>query len=446
MPERKGDQPGKLQESSSARRIRRQQQRVKREQEVYSDKWPSSKYASESEIMSTEDDVDYITFDIRYCVDPQYVADGMLKADELGHKSGHWDEVVAAQQTAYDNYIQDLFEFLTNFPPMYVIHDFLKSFPTSTTANLTLGDGQTGNVTVPLLKKTTISDYLADFKNAELFIPKFVSYVIKTLMGTVWQLNSEWFSGGIAIPGRYYYNFVPAIGTTSLDTLIANLKSNSVLASRYMNQFGIPGDQLDMKLFEYEVVKADPQNPKYIAWFGEMPFCVYHDAAVNYKYPAYPLTGTHTGHRFWHKAGGGMNDTEFYDISRLLIPRNATYNKYGGLFAVSTGTTDGYCSLLRADEPESSELITGTTMGAEGYMDIISRYDALYRATDTMNLSLTGTKVTENDLALNMHAIKNDWKFRSSISHTYADGVLVRTMIEKTGYTSKAKDAPAVAR
>ena len=67
-------------------------------------------------------------FDIRSVNDPQYLVDAALKAIEYGHKIGHWDEIVAGQQTAYDSYCQDLIEFIGSLMPHYVINDHMKSF------------------------------------------------------------------------------------------------------------------------------------------------------------------------------------------------------------------------------------------------------------------------------------------------------------------------------
>ena len=426
-------------EDRIAKRKSERQDRMK--SEYGSDKrWPGARFSVESEIMSTEDDVNYFTVDIRtvLAAGAGYLADGIIKGVEYGHKVGHWDERVAAQQTAFDAYLIALIQILWNFLPMYVMHDFLKSYPLSTTTNLTIAAGTTGTTTVPLFKKSTISDYVADLQNAGVIIPDvFVKLISK--LNWVLKMSEEWFQGGITIPASYYYPFVPAHGTTALDALIVTLKANLTKALKFMNFFGIPGKPLDSTMLEYKVKTTFDDD--LIAYFGNVGFKVYDGANPQPIVPTGQLNGTdasHKAHRWWFKSGGSPNDSEINDLAKLFWDYHATQNKYGGLFEFTCPTTQGYMTILRCDESEATELIGGSTIS--GYPQYFLMYDCVWRQTDTLNVSMTGTYLAADvDVAVNPIFHNKGLKFYTGRSLVHVDGILLMWLANNTGFQSVTK-------
>jgi len=143
--------------------------------------FPGSRFKAMSEFLATEDDTEYMFFDTRSMNDAQYLADAALKCVEYGSKLGHWDERVAAQETAFDTYFQELTELIIHLMPMNVIHDYLKSFPLDTTNAITIGNGATGQTHVPLYSKMTIADIVEDLVNCNIMVPSFLVKFIKAI-------------------------------------------------------------------------------------------------------------------------------------------------------------------------------------------------------------------------------------------------------------------------
>lgn len=395
------------------------------------------------QVMTTEDAVDYLHNDIRTCGDPQYLIDGFLKTVDRHHIIGHWDERVAAHETAADNYLQNLIEIMFNLFPMLVHHDLLKSFPTSTTADLVISDGQTGNTTIPHFTKATIDNYVNDLINMQIVVPYFIIEMIKKLNFLV-KFTSSQYRFGLTIPATYYYPWLPKVGTTSFAALLAALKADIGKAIKFFNFFGIPTVPFDAKMLEYRVIEVADRLPYELeVWFGNGTWSIYDGANPQEVMPTGPFYAAQTTHKWWvrHEKDkvGSLNDDVMNIWIRNLCKYNGTYNKYGGAFSLTTPTTQNYPSMLRCDQDEATEMISSTVAG---FTQQILLYFSSYCQSNTFNVSLTGTYGGGDvDITVWPYANTHGLKYANVNSYVENDGILLKYLADITKFVAvKSKD------
>lgn len=423
---------GKQALTGDARREKNKTGRTKR-QERYIDKgkWPDVSRDLASEVVVNEASVHYLHNSTWYCSDPQYLIDGFMKMIERCHIVGHWDERVAAHQAAADTYMQNLLEVIFNLLPMNVHHDLLKSFPTSTTTNLTLGTGLTTATTIPHFKKSTISDYINDMILGGLVVPNFIWDLVKYL-NKLYLVTDSWYVGGMTVPPSYYYHFMPKWGTTSMDAALVLLHTDVSKAIKFFNFFGVPTKPITAELFEYETVdvagKALPDE--LLTWYANGTYTLRDVGDDRVISPTGALNSVATTHKWWFKSGGSLNDCQMNDIMKLFSPYEGDYNPYGGAFLAKISTTQDHISMMYCDQDEDTEFLQ---MDASAGMYELLKYECNYDQANTINVSLTGTYLTgDADLGKWPLAQDLDLKYHAGFSSTITDGILLEWLREHT--------------
>jgi hypothetical protein len=333
-----------------------------------------------------------------------------------------------------------------------VLNDFVKSLPaTAIATDLTIGDGQTGNVTIPKFSKTDFENIVQYMQNVNIVVPNFVKDIIKYL-NRVRHWTKSYYKFGITIPAHYSYDFVSKLGVTATYALIDTLQGNLSKAEKFMNFFGIPTEKVNVSDFDYQVVECTEKNisPKEISWYAHGRFTIYDVGAERAIEPPSGFSADGSESFAWYvkhigEGRGGkissLNDEMMNVLIRLFYSRNATYNKYGGLFTTAQPTTQNYVNYVRCDQDEASEII-GNSVAA--FYPEIRNFRSLYKQTNTLNVSLTGTYLTADiDLSTWPLEYELDLKYgtlAADAGETLLDGILIAYMIDWLNFQSVKKD------
>jgi len=211
-----------------------------------------------------------------------------------------------------------------------------------------------------------------------------------------------------------------------------------VKAEKYMNFFGLGLEPFSASILDYS--EKNSFDDDLIAWFGHGHFAIYDGAAQQQIRPAASYTSAdRSTAKYWFRNGGSPNDSILHILMpTAMLPYDAN-NPYGGLFTLVAPTTQGYASVFKCDEAEDTELICASTLGA-GYISYFYMYDALYRQTNTLNLSITGTYLADdNDMALNLKMIQEDCKYYNGITNSMMNNNLVYWMIDNANFSGVDK-------
>jgi hypothetical protein len=433
MVQKRTDMPGQEVLDVDRRALRKKQRMERFTENVGKGLWPSAKFDQSSEFMSSEDDVDYFKTLCWYCYDPQYVMDGIIAAVEKGHVIGHWDELVAGNQTALDNYGQNWFELFIELMSNIPYQDYLASLANvaATDTATSLGDGQTGNVTIAKQSKSTIEEKVKMVQDAGLLIPTFVKHLVQPFNYVI-NLTDKWEVGGVRIPPSFMYPFIPYRSEDALDALIAALQTDYVKTERFCNQFGIKLEPFKYEDLQYKNINStDP----YLVPFWGSGYVTMRSTSQQNIY-SNPLSNSNSkDHKFWFEHGKSPNDYPLHNIMRLTYPREADYNPYGGMIARLDVTQDGQMNILRGAET-ATELLSSSVAGM---YDVVRRFYGSWQQTNTLNISVTGTYTTETDITLWPYAVDNNLKYYSK-AEALTRGIFNRALRQSIDFTKVAKE------
>jgi hypothetical protein len=257
----------------------------------------------------------------------------------------------------------------------------------------------------------------------------------------IYKQLDQWKVAGVTIPAKYILPYIPDRSYDELVALINSMRSNLVKAEKFMNQFGIGARKYDSKIVTDYSVK-NTLDDDLIAFLSHVHYYI-RSTSDRQVAPYHRLGGSATAtHRWWFPKDGTPEVSELNALARLLALRDATYNVYGGLFAIHVPTTDTHVSVVRCKESESTEVLSSTLAGM---WNTLKLFYATWSQTDVLNISTTGTYCGEVDISNESWPIAVDYDLRYyEKNQTLTKGILLRWIHSHMGFSSVNKDKSVV--
>lgn len=401
--------------------------------------------------LDNEDTVNYLKIFCAICdtASTQYLGDLAIEAVQRYHKIGHYDEVVAAQQTAFDLAIKAMFDVFSNCIPMEMLHDYLSNPPTDETNDTTLGDGTQANTKISLFSRDTLATQYLDMERSGVLVVPGIIDMMKKIFFVVKQFDEEKI-GSVYSPGSYFMYGVPHDKLTDWVTNIAVLTTNAGKLKKYCNMFGIPLVKFSAKMMDHPyTVYNSWDNLDLDIWSSTQRFSIYDGGAINQMYPLYNQSTTHWALYFKN------NPDEAYErhiLNKFCLPYDASYNKWGGLMSIKNSTAiDGtnIVSIFQDDNSQGAangfspiEVVTSPTEITK----ILFRLAGAYQQTNTLNATITGTELAAAtyDVTESLYHHWRGFKKYGLFKNTLFDNVIVEwfanvlklTNVKKNNFSS----------
>lgn len=355
-------------------------------------------YARSKSLFTTpsEDSTNYLTILSHIINDPQYVVDGIILAMKRYHKVGHYDEVVAAQETAFDTSVQAQFDVIGNLIPMAILHDVLSNPPTDEANATTLGDGTQTNVKVALYDRDTLATIIQDMNNSQIEVLPIVVEILKLLFFHV-KVREEEKIGGVYSPGENIVFGLPKDTLATHNTNLASIVSNKGKFKKYCNMFGIPTVPFKEDMItSYNVINGidDPKFNEYMKYHT----MAYRDGAgtIVLGHSSAKTFTSATPRIYWKD-----NPNENIDIFMAckLAYTQAANNLYGGLCITHVGTVQDNVNIVEIYQDDATQ---GAANGFDGKTlteDNVARLFSRFAASDSVGTAVFGLAYTGTDLA-----------------------------------------------
>lgn len=432
MPRKQTDVEGKFTGTDRKDVVRRENVKFKKDQT--GTLFPTfRRSASFFNNLEDEDTKEYLTIYYRYSGgDAQYFSDCAIKAIKRYHKIGHYDEVVTAQETAFDTYLDAWVQVMLNFIPMEIMHDYLTNPPINETDDCTFGSGSQADCKIPLYERDTI---ITEYQNMErsgiLMFPGIFELLKKAFF--VVEVYEQEKVGSTFSPGAHFMTGTAREKLSDLQTLLATLRTNIGKTIKYCNMFGVPVTQFKVSDMEkpYTVYKG-LDHPALDVFFAQNRIMIRDGTANNRQlYPTYNETTENMRFIFKEKPDEVQ---DMYIIMKLLYwAYNATYNKYGGALTMSVGTTQDCLNFMNIYQDDTTQGAANgfNPLGAgdDGVLYYLFRFAAMYEQTNVLNLSITGTYLSgDNDVSIPMYHYMKGYKKYGLFKNVNMDDVVVEQM------------------
>jgi hypothetical protein len=388
---------------------------------------PKFTHTRESENLTTYSDEDYLYITTRYCTGTTaaYLADGCLEAINTGHMTGNMKDVVANQQTGFDNLVTNIMPVLFDLAFQQTIRKVLDNPPEQNTNNLDVSDGAIGNVKVPIYTPDEFNTVVANMEGRNLIIPDVCLKILKLFNWYV-KRSDEYFIGTSTIPSSYWMPFIGYYTPDNLDTIINTVYTNLGQAKLHMDKFGVKYSKFSIGMLDSVEKDMRKLDDDLIAWFCHAYPEIY-DGANPQSLRKYSFSADNSeNHRYYFR--NSPNDSDIHAYAKLLDEYNATYNQYGGLLStIVVPTTQGYVDALYCDKAEDTGFKGNS---AAGFFHLIRKYYGVYKQTNTFNISTTGTYLAADvDISTWPTAIDFDLKHGSGLNETKTDNILINALI-----------------
>jgi hypothetical protein len=392
--------------------------------------FPKFTHTRESENMTTYADEDYyyVILNYAYGTNAAYLADGLIEAVNTGHMTGNMKDLVAAQETGFDNLSTNIICVLFDLAWQKHVRYILDNPPEQNTNNLTVSDGGIANVKVPVYTPDEYNTTIGNMEGRGLVVPNVILEILKAFNWYV-KRTEPYNVGSSTIPASYFSPFISYYTPDNLDALIQTCYTNIGQAKLYMDKFGVKYKTFSESDLEPIEKKLFPIDDDLIAYFNHMVPIIY-DGANPQAITHYPFSADNSeSHRYYFR--NDPNDSKIHAYAKLLHAYNATYNKYGGLFyqgATQIPTTQNYVNALYCDKQESTGW-KGNSIA--GFSPVFSLSHPLYKQTNTLNVSYTGTYLSADiDLTQWPLAIQHDLKYGSGLNETKTDNIFLNQIIK----------------
>jgi hypothetical protein len=201
-------------------------------------------------------------------------------------------------------------------------------------------------------------------------------------------------------------------------------------AKIHMDKFGISYSVFDPSMIE-GAPEYRPNDIQAMDYFAHAPLIGGNGSSTTQYFPYAELSTTAdwTGIKYFFKED--PNECMFKAYIPLLHTYHADNNPYGGIldYRISE-TTAGYLGALHtyySDADDWTKLIYTANVGKS----IIVLYNTLYRQTNTLNITVTGTHAGgDNDITIWPLARANNYKYGTGLTKTIIEGILKMTLAQ----------------
>jgi hypothetical protein len=447
MPRKSGDdKPGKF-SGANRRDVNQRENRKFRSDQSSTKHLPTfARTASYFSDLGNEDTLNFLHIMMDIVNDGQYIADGCLLAVKRYHKIGHYDEVIAAQETAFDNQITAFFKVFGNVIPMEMLWDILTNPPTDETNDLAVGDGTTANTTVPLYERDTlVSEYQALERANVLIIPGLFE-IIKKMFFVVHEHKPERV-GATYSPGSNFMYGCPWDKLSDWQTLTDTLKTTTGKFAKYCNYFGIPlvPFKVDMMTKPYTEFEGW-DHPELDVFLDHMPFYLRGDDGGlddRFIHPTYNYATANYRFIFRERP---EETYERHMLTKLLWPRNASYNLYGGGTSRIVATAQDSVNFCRIYEDDDSQGAANgfdpVGLGTDSILPTVWKFSAMWETTAAkLAVSQTGTYLSgDNDLAVPLYHLWKGYKKFGTLANDKLDDIVVEYLADKLNLQNVKKN------
>jgi hypothetical protein len=366
-------------------------------------------YSKLRERMTQWSDKDYLvilfkSIDSDACA---YMADAFIEAWSQGMKTGNMKEVTASQQTAFDNSVDYMFEVLGELSPQNTMKKLL--------SNPTFQDTVT-DVTSPTIacyEPATLADLYQLLEGTTW--PDAVVQVWKKL-NFYFKLQTGYQVAEIAIPDRYVMPFMPYKASDDVKTLCLSIRANQGEMEMHCKKFGIKTTKFSQDWFEArEITINDLDAISYFQHAG-LNFRNSADTADRDYWPSNPLheDGSESK-KWWFKTD--PNESALNYLAPVFYPYQAQYNMYGGLLSLSHFSNTQNVWAVKCKYTDTT--FTNTTFQQQ--IELAMCFLAMWEQTNTLNIELTGTEVTNNDINYSNNGIS--WPYATERELVYGTGI-----------------------
>jgi hypothetical protein len=266
----------------------------------------------------------------------------------------------------------------------------------------------------------TRSSYATLMQELEgLIIPNLVIEILKPLNFYI-KMSEPWIQGETTIPPRYVVLRTPSLSLASLNSYVETIRSNQGEAKMHMDKFGIKYSTWDQSLLEARELTINDIDA--IAYFQHAYLMINNTTgSPQYYKPQSIDLGQDGGEDYKYYFADNPNESVINVLAKLFHTREATYNKYGGTFVnyEDPGGNSDMC--VQCKYTESTEFLANTVLNN---FDILSQFRAFWEQTDTLNVSLTGTGISNDDYPTWLTALLKDLKYGSGLDENRSDAVL----------------------
>jgi hypothetical protein len=400
--------------------------------------------------MDDEDSKRYGVFEASYIYSGTYLADACLEAIQRYHKIGHYDEVVAAQETAFDTEITTFTKVFGNIMPMFMIHDYFTNPPTDETNDLAMGTGADGDqVDMPLFERDTIATELLAMERAGVvYIPGLLD-ILKKVVFVVEEYEPVKV-GATFSPGCNFFSTIPWDKLSDWQTNVDTLITNNGKFKKYCNMFGIPLKKFSHTDLDkcYTVYKGW-DHPDLYAYLANRQLTIRgDDGGLDNRV----IEGTYNPSTVsWIFLFKSVPDEAYeqHMINKLINRYNATYNLYGNLTIQVVGTNQNSVSMLYMYQDTSTQAAAEgfipVATGTDSISDILIRYANMwmFKTADKLDISITGSYLTgDNDWdGMPMYHWINGYEKYGLMSNTKLDDVVVEYIANKLNLSNVKKNS-----
>ena len=402
--------------------------------------------------LGTEDAPEYLKILGRAVNDATvtHIAAGLIEAIQRYHKIGHYSEVVAAQETAFTNYIIAFFKVFGNVIPMIMLHDYLSNPPTDESADTTFGDGTQANTVMALYERDTLSTAILGMQTSGIYVIPGLIELLKKIFFVVEQFQEEKV-GAVYSPGANFVSAMPYDKLSDWQANIATLITNSGKFAKYCNMFGVPIKRFEAGMLDKPyTVYPSWDNLNLDIWLTQASFETRDGGADRIMVPN-GWASSSSSYRFIFKD----KPDEAYEqhmLNKITEPYDATNNLYGGLFVNYIATAQNSVNIVKIYQDDASQ-------GAANGFDpksfeeddvemLLMRFAATYGQTDTINVTITGTYLVAQtyDIAIPLYHYWRGFKkyglltnpaLTNNVVEYYAN-LLSLTSIKKDGFSSRS--------
>ena len=343
----------------------------------------------------SEDTTNYLTILTHYIDNPTYIVNGIVESMKRFHKVGHYDEVVAAQETAFKNSCIAQFRVIGNLIPMHILHDVLSNPPVDEANATDLNDGTQANTKMALYERDTLATIIQDMSNSDIEILPVIVEILKELFFLV-KVKEEEKIGGVYSPGENIVFGCPKDILTTHNTNIATIVSNRGKFRKYCNMFGIPSAKFSESMItDYKTITKD--DPKFL---GHLKYhtMAYRDGAATVILAHSSASLASATQRITWKDNAN-EDVDIFFASKIAHTYSAGNNVYGGLCVTLTATTQDNVNIV---EIYQDDAVQGAANGFDPKTlteDNVARLFSLFASSDSIGTAVFGLAYTGTDLA-----------------------------------------------
>jgi hypothetical protein len=393
--------------------------------------------------MDNEDSANYLAICAKY-MSGAYIADLALAAVKRYHRIGHYDEVVAAQETAFDTYISNYVAAIGNVTPMFMLHDYLSNPPEDESNDTAFGDGTQLNTKVALYSRDTIITELQAAERAGLVRIPAIDEVIRKFYFVVEDLPQQKV-GSTFSPGCNYMHGIPWDKLSDWQTVLSTCKTNVGKMKKYCNMFGIPLVPFKISDFEKPYTVFKGWNDPFLDIYLQQMSVVVRDGSpadrtidnATYRYNT----------EYWKMLfkDNPNEAVEAHIMSKLMAGYDATYNLWGSGGNYFCGTAQDDTNFCRISQDESSQGAANgfnpSAVSLDSHTQILAAFDAMYEQTNTLNISITGTYLSgDNDIPTPYHSLSNGYYKYGIIKNTILDDIIMEWFADKMNLQNVKKN------